>query len=177
LNRKLLTSELNRLSVQQYAQADKSRITVILDNIRSGQNIGSIFRTSDAFRVHAVHLCGICACPPNKDIQKTALGASDNVEWQHWKDTSECVAELKDDGWTVISVEQSEGSIDLKDIRVAPDQKIALVFGNEVRGVDQEIIDQSDGCVSVEQHGTKHSLNVSVCAGIVIRDYFLLMHE
>ena len=144
---------------------------MVLDDVRSLYNVGSVFRSCDAFRVKAVYLCGITATPPNNEIHKTALGAEDSVEWRYFHDAEEAVAELHDNGVTVYSVEQVEGSTKLQDIRIDSSSQYAIIFGNEVKGVHQSVVDASDGCIEIPRHGTKHSLNVSVTAGIVICEF------
>ena len=166
--RKLKNSELGRKSVNEYKKADKSPIIVVLDNVRSMNNIGSVFRTADAFLVKAVHLCGITAKPPHKDIHKTALGATESVPWKYYETTIETIKQLKDNGYIIISVEQAKEAISLGDFIVKKGAKYALVFGHEVRGVAQEIVDLSDYCIEIPQFGTKHSFNISVSAGIVL---------
>ena len=170
--RKLKNSELGRKSVNEYKKADKSPIIVVLDNVRSMNNIGSVFRTADAFLVQAVHLCGITAKPPHKDIQKTALGATESVPWKYYETTIETIKQLKDNGYIIISVEQAKEAISLGDFIVKKGGKYALVFGHEVRGVAQEIVDLSDYCIEIPQFGTKHSFNISVSAGIVLWELF-----
>lgn len=171
-HRKLKITELNRISTEEFKKAEKLPLVVVLDNIRSLHNIGSVFRTSDAFRVECIYLCGITAVPPHPEMHKTALGAEFTVDWKYVDNAVEAVDNLKKDGYTVYSVEQAEGSIMLEDIKLDPDRKYAVVLGNEVKGVQQEVIDHSDGCIEIPQYGTKHSLNVSVTAGIVIWDLF-----
>lgn len=166
--RKLKITELNRISVEAFKEADKLPLVVVLDNIRSLHNIGSVFRTSDAFRVECICLCGITAVPPHAEIHKTALGAEDTVDWKYYQNTVDAVDELKQNGYTVFSIEQAEGSTMLDKWEMDRNKKYAIVFGNEVKGVEQEVIDHSDGCIEIPQYGTKHSLNVSVTAGIVI---------
>jgi len=170
--KKLSLNELNRISVNEFKEAEKTPIIVVLDNIRSMHNIGSVFRTSDAFRVEKIYLCGITACPPNREIQKTALGATESVCWQYFKNTLDAVEELKQNDVLILSVEQVEKSVNLLDFMPPPNKKIALVFGNEVKGVDQEVVNISDYCVEIPQFGTKHSFNVSVTAGIVLWELF-----
>ena len=170
--RKLKNSELGRKSVNEYKKADKSPIIVVLDNVRSMNNIGSVFRTADAFLVKAVHLCGITAKPPHKDIQKTALGATESVPWKYYETTIETIKQLKDNGYIIISVEQAKEAIPLGDFVTKKGAKYALVFGHEVRGVAQEIVDLSDYCIEIPQFGTKHSFNISVSAGIVLWELF-----
>lgn len=171
-HRKLKITELNRISTEEFKKAEKLPLVVVLDNIRSLHNIGSVFRTSDAFRVECIYLCGITAVPPHPEMHKTALGAEFTVDWKYVDNAVEAVDNLKKDGYTVYSVEQAEGSIMLEDIKLDPNRKYAVVLGNEVKGVQQEVIDHSDGCIEIPQYGTKHSLNVSVTAGIVIWDLF-----
>ena len=166
--RKLKITELNRISVEAFKEADKLPLVVVLDNVRSLHNIGSVFRTSDAFRVECICLCGITAVPPHAEIHKTALGAEDTVDWKYYQNTVDAVDELKRNGYTVFSIEQAEGSIMLDKWEMDRNKKYAIVFGNEVKGVEQEVINHSDGCIEIPQYGTKHSLNVSVTAGIVI---------
>lgn len=171
-HRKLKITELNRISTEEFKKAEKLPLVVVLDNIRSLHNIGSVFRTSDAFRVECIYLCGITAVPPHPEMHKTALGAEFTVDWKYVNNAVEVVDNLKKDGYTVYSVEQAEGSIMLENIKLDPNRKYAVVLGNEVKGVQQEVIDHSDGCIEIPQYGTKHSLNVSVTAGIVIWDLF-----
>lgn len=171
-HRKLKITELNRISTEEFKKAEKLPLVVVLDNIRSLHNIGSVFRTSDAFRVECIYLCGITAVPPHPEMHKTALGAEFTVDWKYVNNAVEAVDNLKKDGYTVYSVEQAEGSIMLENIKLDPNWKYAVVLGNEVKGVQQEVIDHSDGCIEIPQYGTKHSLNVSVTAGIVIWDLF-----
>jgi 23S rRNA (guanosine2251-2'-O)-methyltransferase len=170
--RKLKIKELNRLSVQAYQEATKIPLVVILDNVRSQHNIGSVFRTSDAFRVAEILLCGITATPPNVEIHKTALGAEDAVRWRYFEETKDALQALKEDGYTIFSIEQAENSISLETISLDKEKKYAVIFGHEVHGVQQAIVDASDCCIEIPQYGTKHSLNVSVTAGIVIWDFF-----
>ena len=171
--RKLRNNELNRKSVKEFKKSPKTPFVVVLDNVRSLNNIGSVFRTCDAFMVEAVYLCGITACPPHKDIHKTALGATDSVAWKYFKETREVIQLLKEAGYVVISLEQADGSIFLHEFSIEKRKKYAFVFGNEVKGVSQFIIDTSDFCVEIPQYGTKHSFNISVSAGIVLWDAFL----
>jgi 23S rRNA (guanosine2251-2'-O)-methyltransferase len=170
--RKLKNEELNRLSPEDFRKADKSPISIILDNVRSLNNIGSIFRTADAFRVEKIYLCGITATPPHKDIHKTALGATETVGWEYHKNTSDAVISLKTRGYTVVAVEQTVGSISLKDFRIDPDKKYAFIFGHEIRGVDQKVVDICDGCLDIPQYGTKHSLNIAVSTGVILWEVF-----
>ncbi len=166
--RKVRTIEMKRLTVQQYRDAEKLPLVVVLDDVRSMYNIGSVFRTCDAFRVEAVYLCGICQTPPSVEIHKTALGAEESVSWKYFHTAMEAVAELKNNGYTVFSVEQVEHSTKLQSFVPQRGLKCALVLGNEVKGVRQEVVDASDGCLEIPQLGTKHSMNVSVTAGIII---------
>ena len=166
--RKLLTEELQRISPEEYKASEKHPIVIVLDNIRSASNVGSAFRTGDSFRVEAVYLCGITCVPPNKELQKTALGAQLSVPWKYFKETTEALQELKNLGYEIISVEQAENSTMLQDFRVQKDKKYAFVFGNEVNGVADEVIAQSDLCLEIPQYGTKHSFNVSVTCGIIL---------
>ena len=166
--RKVRTIEMQRLSVEEFQQAEKLPLVVVLDDVRSMYNIGSVFRTCDTFRVEAVYLCGICQTPPSTEIHKTALGAEDSVSWQYFKTAEEAVQQLRENGYTVFSVEQVEHSTKLQSFVPQRARKYAVVLGNEVKGVHQEVVDASDGCLEIPQLGTKHSMNVSVTAGIVI---------
>jgi len=168
--RKLNNNELGRLSVDQYKEIIKTPITVVLDNIRSCNNIGSVFRTSDALLIENILLCGYTATPPNKDIHKTALDAEKSVTWEYFETTEAAVMKLKSDGYRVWAVEQVENSVSLPDFMPERDQKLALVFGNEVKGVQQDVVDLCDGAIEIPQYGTKHSFNISVSAGIVLWD-------
>ena len=170
--RKLKNSELNRLSVEEYKKVKKKPIIVVLDNIRSLNNIGSVFRTSDAFLIEKVYLCGITAKPPHRDIHKTALGATESVEWRYIENTLECVLNLKKEGYHCIAIEQAEYSLMLDEFDSRKHEKIAVVFGNEVKGVQQSVIDRCNNCIEIPQLGTKHSLNISVSAGIVLWHLF-----
>ncbi|MDR1746998.1 MAG: RNA methyltransferase [Tannerella sp.] len=170
--RKLKITELNRLTVDEYRTSAKMPLTVILDNVRSMNNIGSVFRTADAFRLEAICLCGITATPPDAEIHKTALGAEDTVAWRYYKDTLAAVRDLKQQGYTVCALEQAEGSIPLEQFDVQKGKKYAIVVGHEVKGVQQEVINECGCCLEIPQFGTKHSLNVSVAAGIVLWEFF-----
>jgi tRNA G18 (ribose-2'-O)-methylase SpoU len=170
--RKLKITELNRLTAEAFKDSKKIPLVVVLDNVRSLNNVGSVFRTSDAFRVEAVYLCGITACPPHPEIHKTALGAEDTVDWAYYKDTREAVDALKKAGYTLCAAEQTEGSAPLNKLVLEKGRKYAVIFGNEVKGVSQEVVDNCDISVEIPQYGTKHSLNVSVSAGIIIWDFF-----
>ena len=166
--KKLRTIEMQRLSVDEFREAEKLPLVVVLDDVRSMHNVGSVFRTGDAFRIERVCLCGITSTPPMAEIHKTALGAEDSVLWQYYPSALEAVETLKAEGYEVLAVEQAHGSTMLQDFTPSPDKRYAVVFGNEVKGVRQEVVDASDGCLEIPQFGTKHSLNVSVTAGIVI---------
>jgi len=167
MNRKLKLEELKRVSVEEFKTQKKLPIIVVLDNIRSLNNIGSFFRTSDAFNIEAIYLCGITAQPPHREIQKTALGATESVEWKHFETTEEAVIKLQENGYNVYSIEQTESPIYLQDFSYN-NEKIALVFGNEVDGVDQNVINLSENSIEIPQFGTKHSLNVSISYGVVL---------
>lgn len=173
--RKLKITELNRISTEEFKEAKKLPLIVVLDNVRSQYNVGSVFRTSDAFRVEAIYLCGISATPPHQEIHKTALGAEDTVDWKYFKDTTVAINELKSEGYFIYSIEQVEGSVMLENLQLDATKKYAVVLGNEVKGVQQEVVNLSDGCIEIPQYGTKHSLNVSTTAGIVIWDFFKQM--
>lgn len=170
--RKLKITELNRISIEEFKEADKLPLVVVLDDIRSLHNIGSVFRTADAFRIECIYLCGITATPPHPEMHKTALGAEFTVDWKYVNNAVETVDNLRSEGYVVYSVEQAEGSIMLDELTLDRSKKYAVVMGNEVKGVQQEVIDHSDGCIEIPQYGTKHSLNVSVTAGIVMWDLF-----
>ena len=173
--RKLANAELDRLNKEEFKEAPKTPLIVILDDIRSLHNIGSVFRTSDAFLIEKIYLCGITAVPPNKEIHKTALGATDTVAWEYAKDVLEVISKLKEDKVKIFSIEQTENAIMLNDFEIQPKEKYALIFGNEVKGVAQDAINMSDGVIEIPQLGSKHSLNISVSAGIVIWDLFQKM--
>ncbi|MDF1576353.1 MAG: RNA methyltransferase [Bacteroidales bacterium] len=170
--RKRLNEELERLSVEEYKSVEKIPLTVVLDNVRSLNNIGSVFRTADAFRLEGIYLCGISSTPPHREIHKTALGATESVHWEYRKETVDALTELKAKGYQIYSVEQAEGALMLDQVRLADQQKYAIVFGHEVRGVEQDVLNMSDYCIEIPQYGTKHSLNISVAAGIVIWELF-----
>lgn len=170
--RKLNVEELNRISIEEFRKAEKIPLVVVLDNVRSQNNIGSVFRTGDAFRVEEIMLCGITATPPNAEIHKTALGAENSVKWRYFEETLPALEDLKSRGYTVFSIEQTENSLSLEMLQLDKNKKYAVVLGHEVHGVQQEVIDFSDGCIEIPQYGTKHSLNVSVTAGIVIWNIF-----
>ena len=166
--RKIRTIEMQRLTVEEYQTSEKLPLVVVLDDVRSMYNIGSVFRTADSFRVEAVYLCGICQTPPSTEIHKTAVGAEESVSWKYFQTALEAVSELKKEGYEVLSVEQVEHSTKLQHFVANPEKKYAIVMGNEVKGVNQEVVDASDGCLEIPQLGTKHSMNVSVTAGIVM---------
>lgn len=170
--RKLKLSELNRITVEEFKQSSKTPIIIILDNIRSLHNIGSVFRTADAFRLESIYLCGITGTPPNKEIHKSALGATESVEWKYFENTIDAVNILKENNYTILIVEQAEGSISLEELTIESSEKIALVFGNEINGVDEKIMTLANKCVEIPQFGTKHSLNISVSVGIVVWELF-----
>ena len=174
--RKLATSELPRLEIEAFKQATKTPIRIVLDDIRSLHNVGSVFRTSDAFLIDKIYLCGITATPPNKEIHKTALGATETVAWEHAENVLEVIQKLKAEKIKTFAIEQVESAIFLQDFKVETDQKYALVFGNEVFGVAQEAVAICDGAIEIPQLGTKHSLNISVSAGIVVWDLFQKLH-
>jgi len=170
--RKLLNEELDRLSVEEFRKVEKIPITIVLDNVRSLHNIGSVFRTADAFRLEGIYLCGITATPPHREIHKTALGATESVSWQYREETVQAIRELKEKNYKIYSVEQAEDAVMLDQVQLSESQKYALVFGHEIRGVDQQVVDLSDKCIEIPQFGTKHSLNLSVAAGIVVWELF-----
>ncbi len=171
MNKKLKLWELDRVSEEAFRKQEKFPLIIILDDIRSLSNIGSFFRTADAFNVEKIYLCGITATPPHREIQKTALGATDSIEWEYRQSITELAAELKSQNIHLVSIEQTEKTTLLQDIHRLNGEKFALVFGNEVNGVNQAVIDQSDTVVEIPQFGTKHSLNVSVCAGVVLWEF------
>lgn len=166
--RKLLNSELDRKSVEQFRISEKAPFIIVLDNVRSQNNVGSIFRTADAFLSEAIYLCGITATPPHREINKTALGATESVTWKYFSKTSEAINELRDSGYRIIGIEQAEGSVELQNVKINKGEKYALVFGHEVNGVDQEILNLCDHCVEIQQFGTKHSFNIAISVGIVL---------
>jgi len=166
--RKLLNRELGRKSIDQFINSEKSPFVIVLDNVRSHNNVGSVFRTADAFLTERICLCGITARPPHRDIQKTALGATESVTWSYYQCTMDAITELRSKGYRIIVIEQAEGSVALQDVKIEKSQKYALVFGHEVNGVDQKVLDQCDLCVEIPQFGTKHSFNIAVSAGIVL---------
>jgi 23S rRNA (guanosine2251-2'-O)-methyltransferase len=170
--RKLKNEELERKTVDEYKSSSKTPIVIVLDNVRSMNNVGSVFRTADAFLVEAVYLCGITGRPPHKEIQKTALGATESVAWKYFKNTLEAVQELKENNYIVYAIEQAESAIMLNNFMPSKRQKLAIIFGNEVKGVEQEVINASTDVIEIPQVGTKHSLNISVSVGIVMWDLF-----
>lgn len=169
--KKLTILEMGRMNVEEFKQAEKMPLVVVLDDVRSMYNVGSVFRTADAFRVSSIYLCGITATPPHAEIHKTALGAEDTVEWKHFDSTMQAVSSLRSEGYKVFSIEQCEGSTMLQNLELNPHTKYAVILGNEVKGVKQEVVDASDGCLEIPQFGTKHSLNVSTTAGMVIWEF------
>jgi tRNA G18 (ribose-2'-O)-methylase SpoU len=170
--KKLTILEMGRIDAEQFKAADKMPLVVVLDNVRSLNNIGSVFRTSDAFRVESIYLCGISSPPPSPEIHKTALGAEDSVDWRYFEDTHEAVRDLQSRGYKVLAIEQCEGSTMLDTWQPDFSSRYAVVMGNEVKGVQQTVVDQCDGCLEIPQYGTKHSLNVAVTTGLVIWDFF-----
>ena len=170
--KKLKTEELNRINIEEFKSVKKSPFIVVLDNIRSLNNIGSVFRSSDAFLIESIYLCGITAQPPHKEIHKTALGATESVNWKYFENTLDAISELKLEEYKIVSIEQTHGSIMLQDFEVEQNQKYALIMGHEVKGVDQKVIDASDYAIEIPQFGTKHSFNISVTTGIVLWELF-----
>ncbi|MEZ5044336.1 MAG: RNA methyltransferase [Saprospiraceae bacterium] len=170
--RKLSLKELNRTSIEEFKQQEKTPLVLVLDNVRSALNVGSAFRTADAFALEKLVLCGITATPPHREILKTAIGATDSMEWVHETDTVEAVTKLRSQGYQILAIEQAEGSVLLPDFQLDKSKKYALVFGNEVNGVGEEVMKIIDQCLEVPQFGTKHSLNISVCIGVVVWDIF-----
>lgn len=170
--RKLKLDELNRASVTEFKKQDKLPVTVVLDNVRSMHNIGSIFRTSDGFAVQQIYLCGITALPPHREIEKTALGATNSVDWTHFETPLQAIEQLRSDGYKIIAIEQAEKSMMLNKFKPNSKEKYALIFGNEVNGVSDEVMEKIDTCIEIPQFGTKHSFNIVVSAGIVLWDFF-----
>ena len=177
MREKLTAAEMGRMSVTEYHEADKLPLVVVLDNVRSQHNVGAVFRTADAMRIERVVLCGICCCPPNQEIHKTALGAEESVDWSYYKETLDAVQDLQEQGYTVYAIEQAHDSVTLEEIaenlsnfkfQISNCPKIAVILGHEVFGVQQEVVDRCDQCIEIPQYGTKHSMNVSVTAGIVL---------
>ncbi|MBP1663061.1 MAG: tRNA/rRNA methyltransferase (SpoU) [Bacteroidetes bacterium] len=175
--RKLKITELNRLTTEEFKNQQKTPLIVVLDNVRSLHNVGSVFRTSDAYLVEAVYLCGITSPPPHAEIHKTALGAENTVNWKYYEETQGAIKELKEKGYEVLAIEQAEGSIMLNTLEINPVKKYAVVLGNEVKGVQQAVVDSCDGCIEIPQYGTKHSLNVSVTAGIIIWEFAIKLKK
>jgi len=170
--RKLQVTELNRKTEEEFRESSKNKIVVVLDNVRSQHNIGSVFRTCDAFLVEAIYLCGICATPPNQEIHKTALGAEKTVNWKYYGKTEDALTDLIANGYSTVAIEQTEKSIILDEMEAEPGMSYALIFGNEVKGVGQSVIDMCDISLEIPQFGTKHSFNISVCAGIVLWELY-----
>ncbi len=170
--KKLSTEELNRLSTEEFKKTDKSPFVIVLDNIRSMNNVGSVFRTSDAFLTESIYLCGITAQPPHNEIHKTALGATESVDWKYFEDTLEAIELLKKQGYIIVAIEQTQSSTFLNDFKLDPKQKYAFILGHEVKGVQQSVIDQCDMSIEIPQFGTKHSFNISVTTGIVLWEAF-----
>ena len=175
--RKMPNEELDRLSIPEFKQSKKIPVVIVLDNVRSQNNIGSVFRTADAFRLESIILCGITSKPPHREIHKTALGATESIHWEYQEETGKAIEELKTGGYQILAVEQAENSVSLEQLHLAQDKKYALVFGHEIRGVDQKVVDMCDLCVEIPQFGTKHSFNVSISAGIVLWHYFMQVHK
>ena len=170
--RKLKNSELNRKTVAAFKEAPKNPLILILDDVRSLNNIGAVFRTADAFLIQKIYLCGITATPPHKDIHKTALGATESVDWEYHKEAAEVVKQLKDKKKIVYAIEQAEGALSLENFKIAPNEKYAFVLGNEVKGVSQAIVNQCDGVIEIPQEGTKHSLNIAAAAAVILWDFY-----
>lgn len=175
MGRKKSMMELHRVGAEEYKKMKKLPVTVVLDNVRSEMNVGSVFRTADAFLIESIYLCGITPQPPKAEIHKTALGAEESVDWKYFSDTLEAVNQLKRDGYMICSIEQVHDSVDLDYFLIEKNQKIAIILGNEVKGVDQKVVDVSDICVEISQHGTKHSLNISCCGAIVMWHVYRMM--
>lgn len=171
--RKLKNEELNRISVDDFKKAEKMPLVIVLDNIRSLNNIGSVFRTADAFRVEKIYLCGITGRPPHREIHKTALGATESVDWEYHESTHEAIVKLKNSKFKVVAIEQIENSINLSDYKPKPGEKLALIFGNEINGISEDIIKDIDLCIEIPQFGTKHSFNIAVSTGIVLWHLFI----
>ena len=176
-NRKLLNIELGRVSADEYKELPESGLVLVLDNIRSAHNVGSAFRTADSFKADKVWLCGICAVPPSAEIHKSALGAEDSVAWEHVDDTMEAIRRLRENGYKIVCAEQTVGSVMLDNFKPAAGEKYAVVFGNEVAGVRQDVVDEADFCLEIPQFGTKHSLNVSVSVGVILWHLRLFMKQ
>ncbi len=169
--RKLKTEEIERLSPLEYRERAGNKLIVVLDNIRSLNNIGSVFRSSDAFSADAVFLCGISGTPPHREINKSALGATESVPWRYFESTIDAINELKSEQFSIVAVEQAEGSVNLSSFNINRDERYAIVFGNEVKGIDQSVLDLCDHCIEIPQYGTKHSMNIAVTAGIVLWEF------
>lgn len=176
MTHKLSMDELHRISVEEFKAADKLPLTVVLDNVRSQNNIGSVFRTSDAFRVERICLCGICSTPPHRDIHKTALGAEESVAWSYHEETADCIQALKAEGYKIYAVEQVDDSMKLDALPESLGERVAVVFGNEVEGVQEEMLPLCDGSIEIPQQGTKHSLNISCAAAIVLWELWQRLH-
>jgi 23S rRNA (guanosine2251-2'-O)-methyltransferase len=174
--KKLKLDELGRVSVAEHKASEKAPIVIVMDNVRSALNVGSAFRTADSFALERIVLCGICATPPNRDILKSALGSTESVDWIHIDSNVEAIQQLKADGYICVAIEQAEGSVLLSDFEIKTEQKYALIFGNEVDGVDDEVMKLVDYCIEIPQFGTKHSLNVSVCVGILSWEFAKVFH-
>jgi 23S rRNA (guanosine2251-2'-O)-methyltransferase len=174
--KKLTTEELNRIGTIEYKQAAKKPVLIVLDNIRSLNNIGSIFRTADAFRIEGIYLCGITACPPHREIHKTALGATDSVDWKYFENIEKAVIELKKNSYKILAAEQTDNSTKLQHFFPEKEQKYALIFGNEINGVSTSMVQSADICIEIPQYGTKHSFNVTVSAGIILWDILFKMN-
>lgn len=174
---KLKITEMERLTPEEFKEHSKTPLIVVLDNVRSLHNVGSVFRTSDAFLIEAVYLCGITSTPPHAEIHKTALGAENSVKWEYFEDTHRALDKLKEQGYTIFAIEQAHGSTLLTDVKLEHNKKYAAILGNEVKGVQQSIVDRCDGCIEIPQYGTKHSLNVSVTGGIIIWEFFKQLHN
>ncbi|RKO69315.1 TrmH family RNA methyltransferase [Sphingobacterium puteale] len=168
---KLSMDELQRTDVESFKKQEKTPIAIVLDNVRSMHNVGSAFRTADGFAIEKIYLCGITGTPPHREIEKTALGATQSVSWEYHKETIDVVAQLKMEGYTIIAIEQADDSVMLHQFEPKSDKKYALIFGNEVNGVDEEVMEKIDTCIEIPQYGTKHSLNVSVAIGIILWDF------
>jgi rRNA methylases len=168
-------TELNRITIEEFKNERKTPLIIVLDNVRSLNNIGSVFRTSDAFLIESIYLCGITATPPNVEIHKTALGAENSVDWRFFEKTEDALSHLKSEGFNVYAVEQAEGSVMLDNLTLNKEAKYAVILGNEVKGVSQQVVNLCDCCIEIPQYGTKHSLNVSVAAGIIIWEFFRLL--
>jgi len=173
--RKLSLKELNRVSPTEFKLQEKTPLVIVLDNVRSGLNVGSAFRTGDAFACASVYLCGITAQPPHREILKTAIGAAESMDWQYFEKTTDAIQHLREQGYTILAIEQADESVQLQDFEVKKDGKYAVVFGNEVKGVGEDVMQMIDACIEVPQFGTKHSLNISVCVGVVCWDIFRKM--